>query len=150
MTLAVGRSTVSVLVVLGAIAVPAFAATDEITAAWSVRADRAAKRLTQPGLDACDVAYEKAFQHAKESARPPFRVFELAAEISGQALRVSYSYRGGRLTSFEVITLPSGWIGRQRVNSKTLSILVGSAKCAMDFCTSDPLAAGPCPGDPPE
>jgi len=147
---AVARHTIPIAIVLAATSAAALAATDEIAEAWSTRADRAAKRLTQPGLDACDVAYERAFQRAKENARPPFRVFELAVEISGQTLRASYSYRGGRIAAFELISLPAGWIGRQRASSKTLSILVGPANCALDFCTSDPLIAGPCPGDTPE
>ena len=144
------RYAVPILVVLAATSVVTLAERDEIAAAWLARADRAAKRLAEPGLDACDVAYERAFQRPKENARPPFRVFELAVEISGRTLRASYSYRVGKVASFELISLPPGWIARQRVNSKTLSILVAAANCGMDFCTSDPLVAGPCPGDTPE
>ena len=65
---AVARHTIPIAIVLAATSAAALAATDEIAEAWSTRADRAAKRLTQPGLDACDVAYERAFQRAKEDA----------------------------------------------------------------------------------
>ena len=109
---AVARHTIPIAIVLAATSAAALAATDEIAEAWSTRADRAAKRLTQPGLDACDVAYERAFQRAKENARPPFRVFDLAVEISGQTLRASNSLarvdeRGNRQTA-DLIELGCG------------------------------------------
>jgi hypothetical protein len=65
-------------------------------------------------------------------------------------MRVSYSFRSGRLASFELISLPANWLARQRTGSKTLTILVAPSRCAMDFCTSDPFVAGACAGDTPE
>jgi hypothetical protein len=123
---------------------------DELAKKWAQRADAAAKRLVAPGLDACDIAVERAFKAAKESMKGDFRSFELNVDISGSALNASYSYKDGRLASFELYKLPSRWVARQRVGSKTLSILVADSYCAFDLCTNDPFADGPCPGDTPE
>ncbi len=131
-------------------AVTAAPADDELVKSWAKRASTAKKRLAAPGLDACDMAVERAFQRVKESTTGKFRSFGLQVDISGKVLTASYSYRDGRLVSFELITLPGRWIARQRAESKTLSILVPDANCAFDLCTSDPFAAGPCPGDTPE
>jgi len=123
---------------------------DQIANSWHQRAQVAAKRLSEPGLDACDSGREVAFQHPRAFVAGILRHYELSVQVSGQTLRVSYSYNGQNLASFELISLPLSWIARQRVDSKTLSILVGPANCALDFCTNDPFALGPCSGDKPE
>lgn len=126
------------------------AAEDALRKAWLARSEAASSYLERPGLDACDQAIGRAFQKPREIKRGPFRSFELDVELSGQSLRAAYSYRDGELASFELRSLPRGWIARQRSNTKTLSILVGPATCAMDFCTADPFKQGPCAGDVPE
>ncbi len=123
---------------------------DQISNAWRQRSLLAAKKLAGPGLDACDRGLELAFQHPKEFMAGTLRTYELTVQVSNQTLLASYSYKGQKLASFELIFLPPGWIARQRVDSKTLSILVGTADCALDFCTNNPFASGPCSGDKPE
>jgi hypothetical protein len=123
---------------------------DPIANAWRQRAQVAAKKLAEPGLDACDRGIELAFQKAKESTTGTIRTYELLVQVSKQTLRAAYSYEGQKLSSFELISLPPNWFARQRVDSKTLSIIVGTANCAMDFCTDNPLVPGSCVGDKPE
>lgn len=123
---------------------------DELAKKWEQRADAAVKKLVTPGLDACDIATERAFKNAKESVKGNYRSFDLIFGISGSTLNASYSYKDGRLASLELYSLPSRWVARQRVGSKTLSILVADSYCAFDLCTNDPFAAGPCLGDTPE
>jgi hypothetical protein len=126
------------------------ASPDELGQRWSERSALASKHMAEPGLDACDLAIDRAFAHPKEGRSDPFRSFVLDADVGGQALSVSYSFRQGRLASFELVSLPAGWIARQRAGSKTLTVLVAPAHCAMDFCTDDPFAVGACAGDTPE
>ena len=126
------------------------AAPDELAHRWADRSALASKQLAEPGLDACDMALHRAFEHPKQADYPPFRTFDLAADIGDQTMKVSYSYRHGRLASFQLVSLPPNWIARQRTGSKTLSILVAPARCAMDFCTDDPFVLGACAGDTAE
>ena len=123
---------------------------NQIADAWRQRAQVAAKKLTEPGLDACDRGLELAFQYPKEFMTSAWHRYGLAVQISNQTLYASYTYNSRGLASFELVSLPPGWIARQRVDSKTLSILVGAANCALDFCTNNPFASGACPGDKPE
>ena len=146
-TILLGMVTTLLPLEAGATAQPAG---DELAKKWAQRSAAAAKRLVAPGLDACDTGVEGAFKAAKESLAGAFRSFELEIDISGNVLNVSYSYKGGKLASFEFYNLPGGWIARQRVGSKTLSVLVPDSNCALDLCTNDPFAVGPCPGDAPE
>ena len=143
-------SVVGLCATIGLSAPTGAAATDELGRLWLARSETATRHLAQPGLDACDIAIDKAFQQPRERTGEVFRTFDLTVELSGQVLQASYSYRGGNLASFELISLPSKWVARQRAKSKTLSILVAPANCALDFCTNDPFAQGPCPGDSPE
>jgi hypothetical protein len=126
------------------------ASADELGTMWLARSEAASKHLAQPGLDVCDIALDKAFQHPREINSGSFRTFDLKVELDGQVLQASYSYKSGNLSSFNLISLPPKWFATQRASTKTLSILVGAANCAMDFCTNDPLAIGPCAGDTPE
>ena len=137
-------------VLLASLSQVASAANDEVGPAWRARAETASRNLSRGRLDACDMALEKAFANVEETNDKPFRSFHLVADVQGQSLHVAYSYRGTSLASFELIALPSPWVARQRVNSKTLSLLVAPARCAIDLCTNDPFAQGACPGDPPE
>ncbi len=123
---------------------------DQTANVWRQRARVAVKKLTEPGLDACDRGLELAFQQPKESTTGNLRTYDLFVQVSNQTLRASYSYKDQKLSSFQLISLPLNWFARQRVDSKTLSIIVGTANCVMDFCTNDPLVLGPCPGDKPE
>ena len=126
------------------------AAPDELGQRWRERSALAAEHLAAPGLDACDVAIGKAFEQPRQTEHSPFRTFDLAARVNGQAMEFSYSFRQGRLASFQLVSLPAGWIARQRTGSKTLSVLVAPARCAMDLCTDDPFVQGACAGDVPE
>jgi hypothetical protein len=117
---------------------------------WAQRADTAAKRLVAPGLDACDMAVERAFEAVKKSIAENFQLFGLQVDISGNTLNAAYLYKDGKLAAFQLYKLPSRWAAKQRVGSKTLSIFVADSNCAFDLCTDDPFASGPCPGDIPE
>ena len=145
-----GIHIVLITLALTASSLRAYAADDELGRVWLARSELASKHLSHPGNDACDIALDRAFAHPREINTRVFRTFNLLVELGGQTLQVSYSYRGGQLASFELVALPPKWIARQRTNSKTLSVLVASANCAMDFCTSNPLAPGACAGDTPE
>jgi hypothetical protein len=135
------------MVVLGAGDQPARAAEtepDAIGKAWRARAALAAKKLAGPGLDACDRGVEAAFQHPSEKVSGNQRSFLLTIEVGDQAMMVSYSYEGQRLDSFAIVALPARWFALQKADSKTLTVLLGSGKCALDLCTNDPLIDGPC------
>jgi hypothetical protein len=119
-------------------------AADTVEQAWKARAEAATKRLASPGLDRCDRGLELAFQQPNQVTSGTQRSFELPIEIDRQAMVASYIYAGQRLTSFALLALPSGWLAVQKADSKTLNILVTSANCSFELCTSDPFAAGAC------
>lgn len=136
------------IVILGAVVRPAAAGTatpDPVSAAWRARAKLAAKKLAGPGLDACDRGVELAFQHPEEKVSGNRRDFILAIEVDGKTMLVTYSYETQRLEAFGILALPPGWLALQKAGSKTLTVLLSSAsKCALDLCTDDPTAGGPC------
>jgi len=133
------------IVILGAIVRPAAAGPDPVSAAWRARAELAAKRLAGPGLDACDRGVELAFQHPEEKVTGSRRAFFLSIEVDGNAMLVTYSYEMQRLEAFGVVALPPGWFALQKAGSKTLTVLLShGSKCALDLCTDDPTAGGPC------
>jgi hypothetical protein len=119
---------------------------DDIGVAWKLRAGEATKKLSMPGLDACDKALERGFEQFKETASKGERIYWLNIEIGGQTLVANYSYQGTRLSTFVLAALPARWLAVQKPDSKTLSILVGSANCALDLCTNNPFSGGPCVG----
>ena len=119
-------------------------APDLVGNAWRSRAEVATKKLAAPGLDKCDKAVELAFQHPNEVNLGKQRSFELLIEIDRQAMVASYSYVGQQLTSFVLIVLPSGWLAVQKIESKTLNIIVEGSNCTFDLCTNDPFITGPC------
>jgi len=121
---------------------------DEIGNAWKARAAKAAKNLAGSGLDACDMAFERAFERPKEGTSGSLRVFELTFDIRGKKMVATYSYDSGRLDAFGIVMLPQRWMAVQRANSKTLNILVADEHCAFDLCTRDPFSIGPCRGEP--
>ena len=75
---------------------------DEIGNAWKARAAKAAKNLAGGGLDACDMAFERAFERPKEGSSGALRVFELTFDIKGKKMIASYSYEGARLDTFAI------------------------------------------------
>ena len=119
-------------------------APDSVGNAWRSRAEAATKKLATPGLDKCDKAVELAFQHPNEVTSGKKRSFELLIEIDRQAMVASYSYVGQQLTSFVLIVLPPEWLAVQKIESKTLNILVEGSNCTFDLCTNDPFITGPC------
>lgn len=120
---------------------------DSVTRGWSARAALAEKRLQAGGLDACDRAVETAFAGARAKADGAKRIYLLKIEVEGERLPMlaAYGYDGSRLEDFVVVALPPGWLLRQPVGSRTLSVLLSTPSCAFDLCPSTPLAGAPCP-----
>ncbi|MDP1822574.1 MAG: hypothetical protein Q8L48_05010 [Archangium sp.] len=120
-------------------------ASDPLAAAWKARAARATEKLSKPGLDACDRALEVAFQSATTDRRGGQEMYALAIRIGEDVMLAGYSYRGGKLVDFSIYGLPPQWMAHQKVDSKTLSVVLGRAPgCAFDLCTTDPFSDGPC------
>ena len=120
------------------------AAPDTVGKAWKARAEAAKKKLAAPGLDKCDKGLALAFQHPEETNSEKLRSFTLMVNIDGQTLAATYAYTGERLISFLLYELPLEWLAEQKTDSKTLRIIVESAKCSFDLCTNDPFSPGPC------
>ncbi len=120
-------------------------AADVLDGAWKHRAQAARKKLSKPGLDACDGAVERGFEQFQMTRSKDERTYSLRIRINGQTMTASYVYRGARLGEFVVSALPPRWLAVQKANSKTLSVLVGDANCALDLCTNNPFSDGPCP-----
>lgn len=141
-------SLLASIAIFGAVVRPADAgevAPDPISAAWRARAELAGKKLAGPGLDACDRGVELAFQHPKENVSGSRHDFLLAIEVDGKEMLVTYSYESQRLEAFGIVALPPRWFALQKADSKTLTVLLSNgSKCALDLCTNDPTADGPC------
>lgn len=120
------------------------AAGDEVDKAWKARAERAAKKLAQPGLDECDRAVEVAFQNAKVESKGG-RLYPLEIHIGTERLLVGYHYEGTKLKDFSLYGVPAKWMVHQPVASKTISVVLGDGpRCAFDLCSNDPFSDGPC------
>jgi hypothetical protein len=62
-------------------------------------------------------------------------------------MRAAFVYEGERLSNFLIVALPPRWLAVQKVDGKTLNVLVPEAQCAFDLCIDDPFAEGPCSGE---
>lgn len=120
---------------------------DDLKDAWNARAESAEIKLKGPGLDACDKAYEHAFASSTERMAGTQRSFNLTFDIGTERMRAAYVYDGNRLSGFLIVALPPRWLTVQKMDGKTLSVLVQEAQCAFDLCTDDPFALGPCSGE---
>ena len=117
---------------------------NDIDAAWKRRALTATKKLSRPGLDACDRAIERGFEQVKVTRSKDGHTYRMSIEIHGHIMGVAYVYQGNRLGEFVISALPQRWLAVQKTNSKTLAILVNDANCALDLCTNNPFSDGPC------
>ena len=119
-------------------------APDIVGKAWRDRAASATKKLAVPAQDRCDKGVEEAYQDPEVTTSGTMRNYNLIIDIDGQEMMVSYSYAGQELNAFILDELPPGWLAEQKPGSKTLRIIVESAKCTFDLCTNDPFTSGPC------
>jgi hypothetical protein len=118
---------------------------DALSVAWKARAERATQKLSKPGLDACDRAVEVAFQTFQASGNDASRRFTITIAIADEMMLAMYSYKGGKLVDFAMMSLPPKWMAHQPADSKTLSVVLADGpKCAFDLCTNDPFSDGPC------
>ena len=105
----------------------------------------AKSRIAKGGLDACDLALEKAFQAAKQTKEKDVRSYNLAIEVDGRVLGAFYRYTGDKLDGFALVAVPSQWVAYQKADSKTLRFVVAPPQnCAFSLCTNGPTADGPC------
>lgn len=120
---------------------------DVVAQGWSARAALASKRLAGSGLDACDRGLERAFARAKVKGEGTKRTWLLEIEVEGERLPMlaAFGYEGIKLQDFLVVGLPPGWLLRQAVGSRTLSVLLSGPNCAFDLCPASPLSGAPCP-----
>ena len=117
-------------------------------ATWKARQDLARQRIAKGGLDACDLALERAFEASKEKSEGGWRTYELAVDVEGQVLLAAYRYEGNRFDGFGLVRLPSKWVAYQRADSKTLRLLISEPhSCAFSLCTRGPTADGACAGE---
>ncbi|MFY0666339.1 MAG: hypothetical protein JXQ97_17085 [Natronospirillum sp.] len=120
---------------------------DTILDQWRQRAAIAQERLNNADFDACDVAYEYGFSSARQVRGGDRQTFEVTFQSDGQSMRVSYIYEGALLDSFVISALSPQWIAYQKVNNKTLTVIIPEERCAFDICTNDPFAIGFCSGE---
>jgi hypothetical protein len=119
--------------------------TGELAAQWKARAERATRNLLKPGLDVCDRAVEVAFQTAQNIGTEAMPMYALTITIGSRSMLAGWAYKGTKLVDFSVMELPPRWMAHQGVDSRTLSVVLGTGeKCAFDLCVTDPFAEGPC------
>jgi hypothetical protein len=117
---------------------------DALDKAWRARAERATKKLLQPGLDACDRAVELAFQKPK-GAVTSVRTYALEITVGKDTMLVGYHYDGQTLKDFSMFGVPPTWRVHQLTDSKTISVVLKNEPgCAFDLCSNDPFSDGPC------
>jgi hypothetical protein len=118
---------------------------DPVDATWRARKELAQSRIAKGGLDACDLALEKAFQTAKLTKEKEVRSYDLTIEVDGRMLGAFYRYTGDKLDGFALVALPSQWVAYQKPDSKTIRFVVAPPQdCAFSLCTKGPTPNGPC------
>ena len=117
---------------------------DPVEVTWQSRTELARKRLDKGGLDACDLAVERAFLSHQRSGTGATRRFSLGIEIEDARLIATYEYSGAKLAVFGLLGVPSSWALYQKADSKTLTFLLGKGRCAFDLCTAGPTSEGYC------
>ncbi|MGZ6162424.1 MAG: hypothetical protein ACXWLS_03765 [Myxococcaceae bacterium] len=118
---------------------------DQVDTTWRARKELAQSRIAKGGLDACDLALEKAFKTAKLTKEKDVRSYDLTIDVDGRVLGAFYRYTGDKLDGFALVAMPSQWVAYQKADSKTIRFIVAPPQaCAFSLCTSGPTADGPC------
>jgi len=118
---------------------------DPVDEAWRARKELAKSRIAKGGLDACDLALEKAFQTAKLTKEKDVRSYDLVIKVDGRMVGAFYRYTGEKLDGFALVALPSQWVAYQKADSKTIRFVAAPPRdCAFSLCTNGPTDDGPC------
>ncbi len=115
-----------------------------ISQTWQSRSKLATDKLKQHKLDACDIAVEKAFQHAVGKQGDGSTIYELNIQVGNETMKAAYSYKDRILNDFILISLPSRWFAHQIPNSQLFSVVVVDSNCAFDLCVNNPLSTSSC------